>query len=209
MRRILIAEDDPAINKMLCMNLRLMGYDTVPKFDGQQVLDDLAGGGSADLALVDVMMPRVDGFQLLEPLKEHGIPVIFLTARGDLEAKLRGLTGGAEDYIVKPFEMMELLVRMEKVLERHGKVESSFLIGDVAIDAQRRTVAKGGIDLNLTPMEFDLLLLLVRKKNVALSRDGLLNEVWGMLCPKRRRSARSGHRLLFPLSGGRQSRLAL
>lgn len=180
MRRILIAEDDPAINKMLCMNLGLMGYDTMPKFDGQQVLDDLAGGGSADLALVDVMMPRVDGFQLLEPLKEHGIPVIFLTARGDLEAKLRGLTGGAEDYIVKPFEMMELLVRMEKVLERHGKVESSFLIGDVAIDAQRRTVAKGGIDLNLTPMEFDLLLLLVRKKNVALSRDGLLNEVWGI-----------------------------
>lgn len=180
MRRILIAEDDPAINKMLCMNLGLMGYDTVPKFDGQQVLDDLAGGGSADLALVDVMMPRVDGFQLLEPLKEHGIPVIFLTARGDLEAKLRGLTGGAEDYIVKPFEMMELLVRMEKVLERHGKVESSFLIGDVTIDAQRRTVAKGGIDLNLTPMEFDLLLLLVRKKNVALSRDGLLNEVWGI-----------------------------
>lgn len=180
MRRILIAEDDPAINKMLCMNLGLMGYNTVPKFDGQQVLDDLAGGGSADLALVDVMMPRVDGFQLLEPLKEHGIPVIFLTARGDLEAKLRGLTGGAEDYIVKPFEMMELLVRMEKVLERHGKVESSFLIGDVAIDAQRRTVAKGGIDLNLTPMEFDLLLLLVQKKNVALSRDGLLNEVWGI-----------------------------
>ena len=180
MRRILIAEDDPAINKMLCMNLGLMGYDTVPKLDGQQVLDYLAGGGSADLALVDVMMPRVDGFQLLEPLKEHGIPVIFLTARGDLEAKLRGLTGGAEDYIVKPFEMMELLVRMEKVLERHGKAESSFLIGDVSIDAQRRTVTKGGIDLNLTPMEFDLLLLLVRKKNVALSREGLLNEVWGI-----------------------------
>ena len=149
MRRILIAEDEPAINKMLCMNLGLMGYDTTAKFDGQQVLDYLAGGGSADLALVDVMMPRVDGFRLLEPLKEHGIPVIFLTARGDLEAKLRGLTGGAEDYIV-------------------------------AIDAQRRTVAKGGINLNLTPMEFDLLLLLVRKKNVALSREGLLNEVWGI-----------------------------
>ena len=77
MRRILIAEDDPAINKMLCMNLGLMGYDTVPKLDGQQALAYLAGGGSADLALVDVMMPKVDGFQLLEPLKEHGIPVIF------------------------------------------------------------------------------------------------------------------------------------
>ena len=180
MRRILIAEDEPAINKMLCMNLGLMGYDTAAKFDGQQVLDYLSGGGSADLALVDVMMPRVDGFQLLEPLKEHGIPVIFLTARGDLEAKLRGLTGGAEDYIVKPFEMMELLVRMEKVLERHGKTQTSFLLGGVAIDAERRTVTRDGSDLNLTPMEFDLLLLLVRKKNVALSREGLLNEVWGI-----------------------------
>ena len=180
MRRILIAEDEPAINKMLCMNLGLMGYDTAAKFDGQQVLDYLAGGGSADLALVDVMMPRVDGFQLLEPLKEHGIPVIFLTARGDLEAKLRGLTGGAEDYIVKPFEMMELLVRMEKVLERRGKAQTRFLLGGVAIDAERRTVTRDGSDLNLTPMEFDLLLLLVRKKNVALSREGLLNEVWGI-----------------------------
>ena len=180
MRKILIAEDEPAINKMLCMNLGLMGYDTAAKFDGQQVLDYLSGGRSADLALVDVMMPRVDGFQLLEPLKEHGIPVIFLTARGDLEAKLRGLTGGAEDYIVKPFEMMELLVRMEKVLERHGKTQTSFLLGGVAIDAERRTVTRDGSDLNLTPMEFDLLLLLVRKKNVALSREGLLNEVWGI-----------------------------
>lgn len=180
MRKILIAEDEPAINKMLCMNLGLMGYDTAAKFDGQQVLDYLAGGGSADLALVDVMMPRVDGFRLLEPLKEHGIPVIFLTARGDLEAKLRGLTGGAEDYIVKPFEMMELLVRMEKVLERRGKAQTRFLLGGVAIDAERRTVTRDGSDLNLTPMEFDLLLLLVRKKNVALSREGLLNEVWGI-----------------------------
>lgn len=180
MRKILIAEDEPAINKMLCMNLELMGYDTSAKFDGQQVLDYLAGGGSADLALVDVMMPRVDGFRLLEPLKEHGIPVIFLTARGDLEAKLRGLTGGAEDYIVKPFEMMELLVRMEKVLERRGKAQTRFLLGGVAIDAERRAVTRDGIDLNLTPMEFDLLLLLVRKKNVALSREGLLNEVWGI-----------------------------
>ncbi len=180
MRKILIAEDEPAINKMLCMNLGLMGYDTAAKFDGQQVLDYLAGGGSADLALVDVMMPRVDGFRLLEPLKEHGIPVIFLTARGDLEAKLRGLTGGAEDYIVKPFEMMELLVRMEKVLERRGKAQTRFLLGGVAIDAEGRTVTRDGIDLNLTPMEFDLLLLLVRKKNVAMSREGLLNEVWGI-----------------------------
>ncbi len=180
MQKIVIAEDEPSINKMLCMNLGLIGYETIAKYDGQQVLDWLNEGGRADLALIDVMMPRVDGFALLEPLRSNNIPVIFLTARGDLEAKLRGLTGGAEDYIVKPFEMMELLVRMEKVLERYGKVESSIVLGDVIIDTEKRTVTKGGIDLNLTPMEFDLILALAKKKNVALSRDRLLNEVWGI-----------------------------
>ncbi len=180
MQKIVIAEDEPSINKMLCMNLGLIGYETIAKYDGQQVLDWLNEGGRADLALVDVMMPRVDGFALLEPLRSNNIPVIFLTARGDLEAKLRGLTGGAEDYIVKPFEMMELLVRMEKVLERYGKVESRIVLGDVIIDTEKRTVTKGGIDLNLTPMEFDLILALAKKKNVALSRDRLLNEVWGI-----------------------------
>lgn len=180
MGKIIIAEDELAINKMLCMNLELMGYETVPKYDGQQVIEWLNEGGNADLALVDVMMPRVDGFELLEPLSAHNIPIIFLTACGDLESKLRGLTGGAEDYIVKPFEMMELLVRMEKVLERHGKVEERFVLGKVTIDTQKRTVIRDGADLNLTPMEFDLLLLLAKKKNVAMSRDRLLHEVWGI-----------------------------
>lgn len=180
MRKILIAEDEPAINKMLSMNLSLMGYETISQYDGQQVLDWLNKGGGADLALVDVMMPRVDGFALLEPLRQYDIPIIFLTARGDLEAKLRGLTGGAEDYIVKPFEMMELIVRMEKVLERHGKVDATIVLGRITIDAEKRTVTKDDILLNMTPMEYDLLLLLAKKKNVALSRDHLLNEVWGI-----------------------------
>lgn len=180
MRKILIAEDEPAINKMLCMNLELMGYKTVAKYDGQQVIDWLNDGETADLALVDVMMPRVDGFALLGPLSEHSIPIIFLTARGDLDAKLRGLTGGAEDYVVKPFEMMELLVRIEKVLERHGKVDDEIVLGNVVVDTNKRTVTKDGEDITLTPMEFDLLLLLAKKKNVALSRDRLLNEVWGI-----------------------------
>lgn len=180
MRKILIVEDEPAINKMLCMNLELMGYKTVAKYDGQQVIDWLNDGETADLALVDVMMPRVDGFALLGPLSEHSIPIIFLTARGDLDAKLRGLTGGAEDYVVKPFEMMELLVRIEKVLERHGKVDDEIVLGNVVVDTNKRTVTKDGEDITLTPMEFDLLLLLAKKKNVALSRDRLLNEVWGI-----------------------------
>lgn len=180
MRKILIAEDEPAINKMLSMNLSLMGYETISQYDGQQVLDWLNKGGCADLALVDVMMPRVDGFALLEPLRQYDIPIIFLTARGDLEAKLRGLTGGAEDYIVKPFEMMELIVRMEKVLERHGKVDATIVLGRITIDTEKRAVTKDNVLLNMTPMEYDLLLLLAKKKNVALSRDRLLNEVWGI-----------------------------
>lgn len=180
MRKILIAEDEPAINKMLSMNLSLMGYETISQYDGQQVLDWLNKGGCVDLALVDVMMPRVDGFALLEPLRQYDIPIIFLTARGDLEAKLRGLTGGAEDYIVKPFEMMELIVRMEKVLERHGKVDATLVLGRITIDTEKRAVTKDNVLLNMTPMEYDLLLLLAKKKNVALSRDRLLNEVWGI-----------------------------
>lgn len=120
MRRILIAEDEIAINKMICMNLNITGYETIPMYDGQEVLDYLSSSGTADLAIVDVMMPKVDGFSLLAPLMQHQIPVIFLTARDDLESKIKGLTGGAEDYIVKPFEMLELIVRIEKVLSRFG-----------------------------------------------------------------------------------------
>jgi len=180
MRKIIIAEDEPAINRMLCMHLELVGYETVAKFDGRQVLDYLESGGSGDLAVVDVMMPKVDGFALLEPLRARDIPVIFLTARGDLEAKLRGLTGGAEDYMVKPFEMLELLARMEKVLERHGKQPSTIVLGEVTVDVEKRAVTRNGESLNLTPMEFDLLLALAKKKNAALSRERLLGEVWGI-----------------------------
>lgn len=180
MSKILIAEDEIAINKMLCMNLGLTGYETVAKYDGQQVLDWLDSGETADLALVDVMMPKVDGFALLKPLKDHQIPVIYLTARGDLDAKLQGLTGGAEDYIVKPFELLELLVRMEKVLARCGRNETAIQIADVTLDTQKRTVQKAGEGIYMTPMEFDLLLLLVKNRNIALSREKLLSEVWGI-----------------------------
>ena len=114
-------------------------------------------------------------------MKERNIPVIFLTARGDLEAKLTGLQGGAEDYIVKPFEMLELLVRMEKVLERNGRSREQIIIGDVAIDVKERAVRLSGRPLAMTPMEFDLILLLARNKNMALTRERLLSEVWGAL----------------------------
>ncbi|MGN0324083.1 MAG: response regulator transcription factor [Oliverpabstia sp.] len=179
MRRILIAEDEIAINKMICMNLNITGYETIPMYDGQEVLDFLSSSKTADLAIVDVMMPKVDGFSLLAPLMQHQIPVIFLTARGDLESKIKGLTGGAEDYIVKPFEMLELIVRIEKVLSRFGKAEEVLELDGVTLDMQKRRVIRGGEILSLTPIEYNLLCSLARNKNIALSREKLLHEIWG------------------------------
>lgn len=179
MRRILIAEDEIAINKMICMNLNITVYETIPMYDGQEVLDYLSSSGTADLAIVDVMMPKVDGFSLLAPLMQHQIPVIFLTARDDLESKIKGLTGGAEDYIVKPFEMLELIVRIEKVLSRFGKAEEVLELDGVTLDMQKRRVIRGGEILSLTPIEYNLLCSLARNKNIALSREKLLHEIWG------------------------------
>ena len=179
MNRILIAEDELAINRMLCMNLHITGYDTVAFQNGQEVLDYLAGGGTADLAIVDIMMPKVDGFTLLEPLKRKSIPVIYLTARGDLESKLKGLLGGAEDYMVKPFEMLELLVRIDMVLKRTGKSREVLELDGITLDMKKRTVRKQGQKIALTPMEFDLLCLLGKNRNIAMHRDRLLGEIWG------------------------------
>ena len=180
MSKILVAEDEIAINKLICMNLNITGYETVSMPDGQAVLDYLAEGGSADLAVVDVMMPKVDGFALLPVLKEKKIPVIYLTARGDLESKLKGLTGGAEDYMVKPFEMLELLVRIDMVLKRTGKSNEIFALDDVTLDMEKRIVQKNGEVISLTPMEYDLLCILAKNRNIALNREKILREIWGV-----------------------------
>ncbi len=180
MSKILVAEDELAINKLICMNLNITGYETVSMQNGQEVLDYLAAGGLADLAIVDVMMPKVDGFSLLSPLKQKSIPVIYLTARGDLESKLKGLTGGAEDYMVKPFEMLELLVRIDMVLKRTGKSEEIISLGCITLNMKKRIVQKSGENISLTPMEYDLLCVLAKNRNIALNREKLLREIWGV-----------------------------
>lgn len=179
MSKILVAEDELAINKMICMSLNITGYETVSMQDGQEVLDYLAAGQSADLAIVDIMMPKVDGFALLEPLNKAGIPVIYLTALGDIESKVRGLSGGAEDYMVKPFEMLELLLRIEKILKRTGKSDELIKLDDVILDMKKRTVLKEDEQISLTPMEYDLLCILAKNRNIALGRDKILHEIWG------------------------------
>lgn len=179
MSKVLVAEDELAINKMICMSLNITGYETVSMQDGQEVLDYLAAGQSADLAIVDIMMPKVDGFALLEPLNKAGIPVIYLTALGDIESKVRGLSGGAEDYMVKPFEMLELLLRIEKILKRTGKSDELIKLDDVILDMKKRTVLKEDEQISLTPMEYDLLCILAKNRNIALGRDKILHEIWG------------------------------
>ena len=179
MYRVFVIEDDEAIRRLLCMDLSIAGYEPVPTGDGQEALKMILQGERFDVALVDVMLPGVDGVEPMEPLKAHGVPVSYLTAKNDLESKLTGLTSGAEDYIVKPFEVMELLVRMEKVLARHGG-GGVLTFADLTVCVEERTVLKGGKPIVLKPLEFDLLLFFLRNQNIALSREKILTEVWGL-----------------------------
>lgn len=180
--KILVIEDEEHINELICLNLETAGYETIPFYDGTALSRHLQESPAThyDLALLDVMLPGKDGFELLPELKALQIPVIFLTARGDLSSKVKGLTEGAEDYIVKPFEMLELLVRVEKVLSRFQKEEQCYRIRDVEIFPEERIVRKAGTVIPFQPMEFDCLMLLVRYKNIAISREQLLQMLWGV-----------------------------
>ena len=178
--RILIIEDEEAIAKMIAMNLRVANYETLIYQDGLEAEQGLQEDHMYDLALLDVMLPGKNGFELLEDMKRYDIPVIFLTAKNDLDSKIQGLTGGAEDYLVKPFEILELMVRMEKVLERRNKLEPVIRILDMEINMEEHTVRKNGVEIPLKPMEFELLAVLAKNKNRAISRENLLRMVWGV-----------------------------
>lgn len=180
--KILVIEDEEHINELICLNLETAGYEPIPFYNGDALSRHLkeTPNGRYALALLDVMLPGKDGFALLPELKALKIPVIFLTAKGDLGSKVKGLTDGAEDYIVKPFEMLELLVRVEKVLSRFQKEEDCYRIRDVEIFPKERIVRKAGTVIPFKPMEFDCLMLLVKYKNIALGREQLLQMLWGV-----------------------------
>ena len=177
-KKILVVEDEEAISSMIAMNLRVAGLEPVVFGDGLEAERSLAGQHDYDLALLDVMLPGKNGFELLESLKPYGIPAIFLTARDDLGSKLTGLTGGAEDYMVKPFEILELLVRIEKVLSRQ-KGGMALQVLDLEINLEEHRVRKAGAEVPLKPLEFDLLVALAKNKNKAVSREDLIGLVWG------------------------------
>ncbi len=181
MKKILVIEDETAINDLICMNLEIAGYQPVPFFDGNEFSRHLKGQDDYALALLDIMLPGKDGFELLEELKGHNIPVVYLTAKGDLPSKVKGLRSGAEDYIVKPFEMLELLVRIDNILKRCGKDEPEEIhIRDVVVNEKKRTVQKNGVDIPMQPMEFDCLLVFWKYRNRVISRDQILNILWGV-----------------------------
>lgn len=178
--RVLIVEDEISIAKMIAMNLKVAGYETRMFHDGREAAEALEEERAYDIALLDVMLPGMNGFSLFEIVRSYEIPVIFLTAKDDINSKIQGLKGGAEDYIVKPFDMLELMVRMEKVLERTKKLSDVIRILDVEINFLEHSVRKNGEEVLLKPMEFELLCVLARNKNIAISREELLRRVWGM-----------------------------
>lgn len=183
--KILVVEDDPSILELICMNLEVAGYQSMSFSDGDRTaafLKEKDRPGKEEeiaLAIVDIMLPGKDGFALMEDFQRKKIPVIYLTARADVDSKVRGLKGGAEDYMVKPFEIRELLARVEKVLERTGKVRQKLVIRDVVIDREKHVVTQNGKEVLLKPMEYELLLLLAQYRNVAFSREELIKRLWG------------------------------
>lgn len=175
MAKILIVEDDKSINALVRKNLELVGHYCVSVFDGEAVFVAIEKQ-VFDLVLLDIMLPKLDGFQVI---KQLDIPVIFLTARGAVEDRIKGLRLGADDYIIKPFDMMELQARVESVLRRTHKADKQFCLGRVRVDFYSREVFFNEQLLELTPQEFSLIEALVKNRNIALSRDKLLEIAWG------------------------------
>ena len=175
MANILIVEDDRHISELVKRNLSLVGHTCTCCYDGLSGLEVLQEQ-SFDLILLDVMLPGVSGFDFITQVS--GTPIIFVTAKGELDDRLKGLTLGAEDYIVKPFEMLELIARINIVLRRSQRDEI-MQVGAVQVDLKKRLVLSEGKEIILTPQEFSLLEVLIINKNIALSRDKLLELAWG------------------------------
>lgn len=178
MIKILIVEDEKPISDLIRLSLGKSGYDCDCAFDGMSAADML-DENIYDLVLLDIMLPEVDGFELLEYIKPLCIPVIFITAKGSVNDRVRGLRMGAEDYIVKPFEVLELQARVDVVLRRYNKTESVISIGGLTIDTNAMQVIRSGEIVPLTRKEYDILLLFARNPGTAMYRETIYERVWG------------------------------
>lgn len=178
MQRILIVEDEEAIANLIKMNLTAEGYHCTCAYDGKMGADYIEKE-FFDLILLDIMLPEISGYELLEYVKPMGTPVIFLTAKDGVDDRIKGLKLGADDYIAKPFQIGEVSARVEALLRRYGKINKKLSFADVEVDPVSRTVNKAGVQIDLTVKEFDLLVELVQNKNVALYRERLYEKIWG------------------------------
>ena len=177
MVKILIAEDEEPIANLIRMNLKKAGYACECAYDGQEAADRMEEG-HYDLLLLDIMLPKINGYELMEYAKSIQLPDIFITAMDSTENKVKGLKMGAEDYLAKPFEIVELLARVEAVLRRCNKIGRMLHILDVDIDLSSRTVMQDNQQILLTLKEYELLLFFARNPNIALYREVIYEQVW-------------------------------
>ena len=177
MIHVLIAEDEKPISNLIKLSLKNSGYMCSCAYNGTQAAD-MVENSNFDLILLDIMLPEVDGFELMEYIRPLNIPVIFITAKNSVADKVKGLRMGAEDYIVKPFEIIELLARIDVVLRRYHKAEETITINGLTIDTKSRKVMRGSSVIALTPKEYDLLLLFAQNPNTALYRETIYERIW-------------------------------
>lgn len=177
MIKILIVDDEKAICDLIDLNLSAAGYSCMAVQDGLQALS-LIEKEQFDLILLDIMLPGANGYDVMEYIRPMGIPVIFITAKQEVRDRVKGLRLGADDYLVKPFDVVELVARVEAVLRRYNKVNQVLTAGDVTVDVEARRVTKAGQPVALTNKEFGLLVLFMKNKNVALFRETLYEKVW-------------------------------
>ena len=178
MVRILAVDDELPIAELLRASLSRAGYECTCAYDGVTAAD-LIEKEPFDLILLDIMLPGINGFELMDYIRSTGIPVIFLTAKNAVSDRVKGLKMGAEDYIVKPFDILELLARVEGVLRRHGKLQTLIETGDLEINTASMQVTRRGEPLILTRKEYELLLLFAQNPGAVLSKSTIYERVWG------------------------------
>ncbi len=177
MRKILIVDDEEKIRELIKINLELAGYECYEAEDGEVALKKLKEC-KPDLVLLDIMLPKKNGYEIAQDFINDGVPIIFLTAKDSVVDKVKGLKIGAEDYMTKPFESMELLARIEVVLRRKGDVSDIFTYRNVKVDFSKRKIYLDNKEIEVTSQEFELLNVLIKNKNLALSREKLIESAW-------------------------------
>ena len=175
--KILIVEDERPISDFIRAGAESAGYECEQVYDGLAACDRLSDS-AYDLVLLDVMLPGADGYEVMEYIRPFNVPVIFITARSDVRDRVKGLTLGADDYLVKPFDLSELLARMEAVLRRSGKARMTLTAGNVTANLEKRTLTKDGREIPVTQLEFELAVFFMRNANTALFRETIYERVW-------------------------------